>query len=73
PGVIGITPVSPGVIGITPGVVSPGVVSPGVVSPGVVIAPTSPVIGIGVRPLTPIVRSTGPARKRKPRKPAPEE
>ena len=73
PGVIGVTPISPGVIGVTPGVVSPGVVTPGVISPGVVIAPTSPVIGIGVRPLTPIVRSAGPARKRKPRKPAPEE
>ena len=73
PGVIGVTPISPGVIGVTPVVVSPGVVSPGVISPGVVIAPTSPVIGIGVRPLTPIVRSASPARKRKPRKPAPEE
>ena len=73
PGVIGVTPISPGVIGVTPGVVSPGVVTPGVISPGVVIAPTSPVIGIGVRPLTPIVRSASPARKRKPRKPAPEE
>ena len=73
PGVIGVTPISPGVIGVTPVVVSPGVVTPGVISPGVVIAPTSPVIGIGVRPLTPIVRSAGPGRKRKPRKPAPEE
>ena len=62
PGVVGVSPVLPG-IGITPGVVSPGVV----------VSPVAPVIGIGVSPVSPIVRSTAPAKKRKPRKPAPKK
>ncbi|MEO7151229.1 MAG: hypothetical protein ABIX46_05890, partial [Burkholderiaceae bacterium] len=56
PGVV-ISPVSPGIGGVSPGVV---------ISP---VVPVSPVIGVGVAP---IVRRAAPAKKRKPRRPAPK-
>ena len=55
----------PGVVvgPVSPGIeIRPGVVLPGVVSPGVVVSPVSPVI-----------RAAAPAKKRKPRKPAPKK
>ncbi len=73
PGVVvsPVLPVSPGIGGgVSPGIggVSPGIggVSPGIgggVSPGIVVSPVSPVIG----------GRAAPAKKRKPRKPAPDE